>query len=72
MTSPLFSFKDTCECTRRFSQQYANLALHLLDCLSSVKKYCLGFSECHYHNIFTLQQPIRLQHFEQGNRKYNS
>ena len=43
------------------------LALGLFDCwVSSVKKYRLGTSKCRYLNIFTLQQPIRLQHFERG------
>ena len=36
-------------------------------CVSSVKKYRLGISKCHDHDIFTLHQPIRLQHFERGN-----
>ena len=44
--------------------------LRLLDCcVSSVKKYLLGTSKCHDHDTFTLQQPIRLQHFERGNKK---
>ena len=44
------------------------LELRLFDCcVSSVKKYRLGTSKCHDHNIFTLHQPIRLQHFERGN-----
>ena len=29
----------------------------------------LGTSKCHDHDIFTLHQPIRLQHFEPGNEK---
>ena len=42
--------------------------LRLFDCcVPSVKKYRLGTSKCHVHDIFTLQQPIRLQHFERGN-----
>ena len=46
------------------------LALRLFDCcVSSVKKYRLGTSKCHDHDILTLHQPIRLQHFEQGNEK---
>ena len=36
-------------------------------CVSSVEKYRLGTSKCHDHKIFTLQQPIKLQHFERGN-----
>ena len=44
------------------------LALRLFDCcVSSVKKYRLGTSKCHDHDILTLQQPIKLQHFERGN-----
>ena len=44
------------------------LALRLfVCCVSSVKKYPLGTSRCHDHDIFTLHQPIRLQHFEGGN-----
>ena len=44
------------------------LALRVFDfCVSSVKKYRLGTSKCHDHDIFTLHQPIRVQHFEQGN-----
>ena len=44
------------------------LALRLFDCcISSVKKYRLGTSKCHDHDILTLHQPIRLQHFERGN-----
>ena len=44
------------------------LALRLFDCcIPSVKKHCLSTSKCHDHYIFTLQQPIRLQHFERGN-----
>ena len=47
--------------------------LHLFDCcISSVKKYRLGTSKCHDHDIFTLHQPIRLQHFERGNEKHVS
>ena len=42
------------------------LALRLL---SSVKKYHLGTSKSHDHDILTLHQPIRLQHFERGNEK---
>ena len=46
------------------------LMLRLFDCcVSSVKKYRLGTWKCHDHDIFTLQQPIRLQHFERGNEK---
>ena len=42
--------------------------LRLFDCcVPSVKKYRLGTSKCHDHNIFTLHEPIRLQHFERGN-----
>ena len=49
------------------------LALHLFDCcLLSVKKYRLGTSKCHDHDIFTIQQPIRLQHFERGNENTSS
>ena len=48
-------------------------ALHLFDCyVSSVKKYRLGTSKCHDHDILTLHQPIRLQHFERGNEKISS
>ena len=44
------------------------LTFRLLDCcVLSVKKYRLGTSNCHDHNILTLHQPIRLQHFERGN-----
>ena len=44
------------------------LTLRLFDCcVSSVKKYGLGTSKCHDHNILTLHQPIRLKYFEQGN-----
>ena len=49
------------------------ITLRLFDCcVPSVKKYRLGTSKCHDHDIFTLQQPIRLQHFERGNEKYCS
>ena len=47
--------------------------LRLFDyCLPSVKKYRLGTLKCHDHDIFTLHQPIRLQHFERGNEKCRS
>ena len=60
-----FSFKDACDWTTRFLQQYAN---HRLDCCeSSVKKYGLGTSKCYDHDMLTIHQPIRLQHFERGN-----
>ena len=42
------------------------LALRPFDC---VKKYRLGTSKCHDHDILTLHQPIRLQHLERGNEK---
>ena len=49
------------------------LTLRLFDCcVSSVKKYRLGTSKCHDHDILTLHQPIRLQHFERGNEKKQS
>ena len=49
------------------------LALRLNDCcISSVKKYRLGTSKCHDHDILTLHQSIRLQHFERGNEKRKS
>ena len=28
--------------------------------------YCLGTSKCHDQDILTLNQPIRLQHFDRG------
>ena len=47
--------------------------LHLFDCcVSSVNKYRLGTSKCHDHDILTLYQPIRLQHFERGNENHIS
>ena len=49
------------------------LALRLFDCcVSSVKKYRIGTLKCHDHDILTLHQPIRLQHFEWGNENYSS
>ena len=36
------------------------------------KKYRLGILKCLDHDIFTLQQSIRLQHFERGNEKVYS
>ena len=49
------------------------LALLLFDCcVSSVKKYLLGTLKCHDYDIFKLQQPIRLQHFERGSQYCNS
>ena len=45
-------------------------ALRFFDCcVSNVKKYHLGTSKCHDHDILTLHLPIRLQHFERGNEK---
>ena len=64
-------FQDECEWNRHFSFQYATLlALRLFNCcVSSVKKYRLGTSKWHDHDIFTLHWQIRLQHFERGNEK---
>ena len=35
--------------------------------VDSIEKYHLGSTKCHDHDILTLGQPIKLQHFEQGN-----
>ena len=70
MKLTLITFKDEREWTCNNIRKPL-LTLCLFDCcVSSVKKYCLGALKCHDHDIFTLQQPIRLQHFEQGNEKY--
>ena len=66
MKLTLITCKDECEWTHCFSQQYANHCLFDC-CVPNVKKYRLGTSKCHDHNILTLHQPIRLQHFERGN-----
>ena len=47
-------------------------SFRLLRIKSSVKKCRLGTSKCHDHDIFILQQPIRLQHFERGNENAQS
>ena len=48
-------------------------SLRLFDCcVSSFKKYRLGTSRCHDHNIFTLHQSIKLEHFERGNENKES
>ena len=65
-------FKDECELDSPFLTAIRKplLTLLLFDCcVSSVKKYRLCTSKCHDLDIFTLQQPIRLQHFERGNEK---
>ena len=73
MKLTLIALKGECEWTQCFLRQYANHCLLYVDCcVSSVKKYRLGTSKCHDHDIFTLHQPIRLQHFERGNEKYSS
>ena len=41
----------------------------LLHMISKGKKYRLGISKCHDHDILTLHQPIKLYYFERGNGK---
>ena len=41
-------------------------------CIPSVKKYTGSFGtlKCHDHDMFTLHKPVRLQHLQQGNKKW--
>ena len=74
MTLTLFSFKSARNgfAVSRNNMQTIVCITHVrlfYCCVSSVKKCHLGTSKCHDHDILTLHQAIRLQHFERGNEK---